>query len=203
MKNRRKGNETTDNGRCASFLGSDPRLTEIQWTNAAVRRTRTDAIDPTTGLATRASFLRSLDQMMSAQQTAVVVIDLDGFSQINSVCGQEAGDRVLLDVGLAISRRVRVTDLVGRLGADSYGVAVPGLTRAQVEEIANRLLSEIRLVRPPSDPMTVGVLRIRIHASAGATLSLPGECAGAVVDRATDALIHARTTNTGHADIAA
>src|SRR5919206_137853 len=63
--------------------------------------------DPLTGLANRRAFDRELSQLAaSGAHGALVVIDLDGFKQVNDRFGHQRGDAVLRDVARELRRRV-------------------------------------------------------------------------------------------------
>lgn len=186
-----------------SLLGADPRLQELMWADPSLARRRAQSIDATTGLASRDAFATALARQMATSPVALLVFDLDGFGQINAVCGQEVGDRVLGDVALALARNVRSTDLVGRIGADSFGVAMPSEAGPHLRAIAARLLDAIAQVAPPSDPTFAGVLRLRLHACVGVAVSRHGERVESVIARAGEALRAAQRHPSQPIDIAA
>jgi diguanylate cyclase (GGDEF)-like protein len=76
---------------------------------------------------------------------ALLVIDVDGFHDVNEIYGYAAGDRLLESVGQRLALQLRVEDLVTRIGADEFAVyasevADPG----QAALIARRLLAGLR-----------------------------------------------------------
>ncbi|MCO8271097.1 GGDEF domain-containing protein [Actinoplanes sp. TRM 88003] len=83
--------------------------------------------DGLTGLANRS---RLHDELAHALQrasrtgdtVAVLLIDLNGFKQINDTLGHRAGDGLLVAVAEAMRHSVRQDDLVGRLGGDEFAV---------------------------------------------------------------------------------
>ena len=62
---------------------------------------------------------------------AVLLLDLDAFSDVNDRLGLDAGDRLLRAVAEALRARVRATDLLVRMTADEFGLLVP---RGSLEE---------------------------------------------------------------------
>jgi diguanylate cyclase (GGDEF)-like protein/PAS domain S-box-containing protein len=56
---------------------------------------------------------------------ALLVIDLDGFKQVNDVRGHQAGNALIVEVGELLRGRVRLTDVVGRIGGDEFAVIAP------------------------------------------------------------------------------
>ncbi|MGE5512955.1 MAG: putative bifunctional diguanylate cyclase/phosphodiesterase [Bacteroidota bacterium] len=83
--------------------------------------------DPLTGLPNRATFIERLQQTFAAARRgarpfAVMHVDLDRFKEVNDTYGHPVGDRLLIAVAERLSRAVRETDVVGRLGGDEFGV---------------------------------------------------------------------------------
>jgi diguanylate cyclase (GGDEF)-like protein/PAS domain S-box-containing protein len=78
---------------------------------------------------------------------AVLFIDLDRFKNINDTLGHEAGDKLLLEMGLRLTQMVRTSDVVARLGGDEFVVLIPEVGEAkQVETVARKILSA--LIKP-------------------------------------------------------
>ncbi|MEU1080581.1 diguanylate cyclase CdgB [Streptomyces sp. NPDC005908] len=74
---------------------------------------------------------------------AVLFCDLDGFKSINDRFGHNAGDAVLIEVARRLSNGVRDGDTVARLGGDEFVILADGLGRADAQDLAVRLRSEI------------------------------------------------------------
>lgn len=86
--------------------------------------------DPLTGLANRRMFLSMAEYEIARHQRTearfiVVMIDLDGFKQVNDRFGHDAGDELLCSVGEALRRGLRTQDTVARLGGDEFSVIAP------------------------------------------------------------------------------
>jgi diguanylate cyclase (GGDEF)-like protein len=83
--------------------------------------------DALTGLVTRDGLLRRLRDDLGADPGAsvgLVVLDLDGFKQVNDRYGHDAGDEVLRGSSARLTRLVRADDVVARLGGDEFAVLV-------------------------------------------------------------------------------
>jgi len=105
---------------------SERRAMEKQLRNLADR-------DPLTGLWNRRIFDESLAAQilrcrLAGETAALLMIDLDGFKQINDTHGHAAGDELLKGVADAIHKRVRATDLAARLGGDEFAVLLAHTT---------------------------------------------------------------------------
>lgn len=107
-------------------------------------------IDSLTGADSRLAFLSSVHREVGrlravSGQVAMLWIDLDGFKGINDQLGHEAGDEVLRSIVERLGQQVRLTDHVGRLGGDEFGVLLCDYpSREQVRRVAERLLAAVR-----------------------------------------------------------
>ncbi|MEZ5257988.1 MAG: bifunctional diguanylate cyclase/phosphodiesterase [Ilumatobacteraceae bacterium] len=84
--------------------------------------------DSLTGLLNRSAFVEHVGERLAAGvNVAVLLIDLDGFKEVNDTLGHEAGDQVLT-MRQRFATLVREGDLVSRLGGDEFAVlcALPG-----------------------------------------------------------------------------
>jgi diguanylate cyclase (GGDEF)-like protein/PAS domain S-box-containing protein len=130
--------------------------------------------DPLTGLHNRRSFVHALRERLAALDRPVrragggwtlLLIDLDGFKEVNDTCGHAVGDAVLTAVASAIRDRTRLDDTVGRLGGDEFAV----LFRSDVadtvaigEQIIERIARGAATVAgAPPVTASVGIVRLR------------------------------------------
>ena len=86
--------------------------------------------DPVTGIANRRSLLLRADYEIARHRRAqtsfaLVMLDLDGFKQLNDRFGHAAGDDLLRDVGAALTRAMRGQDTVARFGGDEFCILAP------------------------------------------------------------------------------
>ena len=104
--------------------------------------------DPLTGLNNRTSMEKFLPREIDLakrhrQSMALLVMDLDGFKQINDGHGHDVGDQVLREVAQVISHVVRNTDLVYRYGGDEF---VGGLAQTDLQgaiDVSERIRKRI------------------------------------------------------------
>jgi diguanylate cyclase (GGDEF)-like protein len=106
-------------------------------------------IDDLTGVANRRQLLRRLvEECAIAQRTneafAILVIDLDGFKEINDNHGHAAGDACLQHFTLMAQMRLRPGDLLARTGGDEFCIVLPVTTLREGAMIARRVLEACR-----------------------------------------------------------
>ena len=92
--------------------------------------------DPLTGLGNRRLFQQQIDHaFLVAKRTGhaigLLLIDLDGFKQINDTAGHDAGDAVLMETAERLADSCRRADTIARLGGDEFVVLME--TGATVE----------------------------------------------------------------------
>jgi diguanylate cyclase (GGDEF)-like protein len=118
----------------------------VGWSNRAHRRQveRMAAHDPLTGLPNRTAFQSRAEAALAAARTGgqpptVLMLDLDGFKEVNDNLGHHAGDLLLVEVGRRLSRAVRDKDTVARLGGDEFAVLIRDSDLAIGETAAARI----------------------------------------------------------------
>lgn len=81
--------------------------------------------DQLTGLPNRrALYSEASSRLTAADQTgtALLLMDLDRFKEVNDSLGHDVGDRLLIQVGLRLTRQLGPGDLLARLGGDEFAV---------------------------------------------------------------------------------
>ncbi len=78
-----------------------------------------------------------------SREFALVLLDLDGFKAVNERFGHLEGDRLLAEIGVALSDEVRAEDSVFRQGGDEFAVIVPEANAEEAEEVAARLRARV------------------------------------------------------------
>ncbi|QJR13250.1 GGDEF domain-containing protein [Usitatibacter palustris] len=98
------------------------------------------------------------------QGFAVALFDLDGFKSVNDSYGHAAGDTLLGEVGRRARMAVRASDTVGRIGGDEFLAILPGATRENAIQVAEKLRSELE------KPYLIAGHSVEISASVGVSL---------------------------------
>jgi diguanylate cyclase (GGDEF)-like protein/PAS domain S-box-containing protein len=122
--------------------------------------------DGLTDLPNRALLRDRLDQALarsarSHDQLAVLLVDLDGFKQVNDSLGHDAGDHLLLEVAKRFAETIRPSDTLARLGGDEFALIVEGAAEARAASVADRLLERL------SEPLYVADHELAVGASIG------------------------------------
>ena len=162
---------------------------ERELRDASVRRERRRAEqriaylayhDALTDLPNRSLLHDRLEQAARAanrdsKPLALLVMDLDGFKEINDTLGHHAGDRVLQQVASRVRGTLREADTVARLGGDEFAILLPSTDIDGAILAAQKVLQEIErplLIdhRPLAVRASVGVACFPEHGASAETL---------------------------------
>jgi diguanylate cyclase (GGDEF)-like protein len=135
---------------------------EVRGYNEVKLEARTDEL---TGLANRRALLATAARIVAAATTgrpaAMLLLDLDGFKEVNDSLGHPAGDDLLRQVGPRLRDALRPDDVLARLGGDEFAVLVPDAGVDEAEALAHRLRALLL------QPFTVEGIRLHVGVSIG------------------------------------
>ena len=97
-------------------------------------------------------------------RVALLIIDLDGFKEVNDTFGHHSGDLLLQQIGPRLRSVLREADTVARFGGDEFAVLLPGAHAGDAATSARRLLRAIER------PFTVDGKSVSISGSFGIAL---------------------------------
>jgi len=121
--------------------------------------------DELTRLPNRRAFLelveRSVATLREGRTFSVLLIDLDGFKEVNDTLGHHAGDSLLAGLAGVLQRHLRPTDQVARLGGDEFAVFLGDTYLTEAEEWARSLREAL------AEPVQVANMAIAVGASIG------------------------------------
>jgi diguanylate cyclase len=122
--------------------------------------------DPLTDLPNRNLLFERLENEIVSHRgdrksLALMLMDLDGFKEINDTMGHQAGDLLLQEIGRRLQAASSKNDTVARLGGDEFGVLLPGVNEDSVSFAAAKLLKALE------PPFVVGDLTVDVRASMG------------------------------------
>ncbi|MEV6349031.1 diguanylate cyclase [Actinoplanes sp. NPDC051851] len=141
--------------------------------------------DSLTGLANRALLHRRFAEVTDADgRVSVLLIDLDGFKQINDEHGHHAGDLVLTAVAERLTGLLGVGETAARLGGDEFAVLLPGTTEEEAANLAGRIAVVL------AEPMLIAGAWLTVGASVGVAGGGAGD--GERVLREADAAMYRR-----------
>jgi diguanylate cyclase (GGDEF)-like protein len=110
--------------------------------------------DELTGLPNRRLFEDRLNGALerarrSGTQTALLLVDLDHFKQVNDTVGHHIGDLLLRRVGQIFNSRVRRSDTVARTGGDEFSIILESPTSREIASLVGTSL--MQLLEEPFD----------------------------------------------------
>jgi diguanylate cyclase len=126
--------------------------------------------DTLTGMPNRAQFTAAAERAIASatddKPTAIAVIDLDRFKEINDTLGHANGDRLLVALAERLSGCVRDEDTLARLGGDEFGVVLSAIHGpSEAVEVLNRIRASL------TEPLVIGGLPLTVEASVGFALA--------------------------------
>ena len=150
--------------------------------------------DALTGVWNRGAIMEMLEREVnrSAREgvsLGVLIADLDHFKSVNDTYGHLAGDRVLCEATRRMQADVRTYDAIGRYGGEEFLILLPGCSRSEAAENAERLRDA--LLRRPVETDS-GPLKITLSIGGVATGDWPDYNAGQILHLADSALYRAK-----------
>ena len=157
-----------EGGRPLRIFGSKQDITSDRQAMESLRRQA--ETDPLTGLANRSVFQARYHEVVADSlnhgfASALVLIDLDRFKELNDGFGHPAGDACLCEVARRLQRAFHNAGLVARLGGDEFAIILRAPTNPA--RIANVLQQTVVML---SRPLFWNGLRLEVSASIGAAL---------------------------------
>jgi diguanylate cyclase (GGDEF)-like protein len=146
-------------------------LREVRRSAANYQDARTDYL---TGLPNRRAFLECVQSTFALGQGAgtqagVILVDLDGFKEVNDALGHAAGDELLCVVAKRFQHRLEDRGVLARIGGDEYAC----VCTVESEEDLVAMAHELSLVL--ADPCVLDGISVRVGASIGVAASRPDE----------------------------
>jgi diguanylate cyclase (GGDEF)-like protein len=140
-------------------------------TKVLLQREHEAVHDPLTQLPNRTLFNDRVNQAIlsttrSGDQAAVMILDLDGFKEVNDTLGHQAGDEVLQLLAHRLTGVLRSVDTVARLGGDEFGVVIwPIENESDATRVAAKLSNAVH------EPLRFGEVVMTLEVSIGLALA--------------------------------
>ena len=144
--------------------------------------------DDLTGLANRRAFYaNAAAQLTLAPSSALLLLDLDKFKEVNDSLGHHVGDRLLIGLGARLAFQLRDNDLLARLGGDEFALLLSDVDQGQAEAAAARIHAEL------AAPFALGDITVATDVSIGIALAPEhGTAVSALLRRADIAMYKAK-----------
>ena len=165
-------------------------LREARGAATALALSRTDDL---TKLPNRRALHTDLDAAFQAgRPLSLMLLDLDGFKDVNDALGHSAGDQVLQLMAHRLRAALAPTILLVRLGGDEFAAVVYSIDELEVLEVARDVLNQL------GEPVRIDGIEILPSASIGIALRPPGEVqASELLRRADVAMYQAKRQRLG------
>ncbi|WP_369252236.1 putative bifunctional diguanylate cyclase/phosphodiesterase [Geodermatophilus amargosae] len=152
--------------------------------------------DELTGLANRRALFDRADAILgtrtTSQPSALLLMDLDGFKEVNDSLGHHAGDLLLRQVGPRIAGLVGAEDVLARLGGDEFAVLLADAALEEATATAHRVREALL------QPFLVDGVRLHVGVSVGvATAPVPASTMTELLRCADVAMYTAKTARDG------
>jgi diguanylate cyclase (GGDEF)-like protein/PAS domain S-box-containing protein len=158
--------------------------------------------DSLTGLPNRDVLLKRLDEALHPLSGAagrgsvsVILVDLDGFKNVNDNLGHAAGDELLRAAAKRLQGCVREGDTAARLGGDEFAVVASASSPSQAVAAARRIVSVVH------QPFHVAGQDVRVGASVGVAHRVGTSSAEELLRDADIAMYVAKNTGKGHVEV--
>jgi diguanylate cyclase (GGDEF)-like protein len=160
-------------------------LREVRHSAENYQDARTDYL---TGLPNRRAFLERAQSAFPLGQGSgggVLLIDLDGFKEVNDALGHVVGDLLLCAVAKRFAGRLGSRGTLARVGGDEYACALPAVAEPELVAVGHELSQAL------SDPFVLDGVSVRIGASIGVAMRRSLELTAGELLRSADVAMYA------------
>ena len=154
-----------ESGNVMGLVGITREINEIRQTEVALQHLATH--DTLTDLPNRYLMMDRLNQLLgrarrSGAVAALLFLDIDRFKDVNDSYGHEVGDLLLRAVAQRLTKSVRQSDTVSRIGGDEFVVVLETIRQVHdADAVALKVLDAV------ARPLTLGSHRVKVTVSIG------------------------------------
>lgn len=131
-------------------------------------------LDSMTKIFNRNYFFNKVDFLISSKGTipfGILIIDIDHFKSVNDTWGHPAGDKVILTVVDILTKCIRSTDTLARIGGEEFGIIILNITPEEIQVLAERIRKNvehltgntIRYDIPQKVTISIGAFLVKDH----------------------------------------
>jgi diguanylate cyclase (GGDEF)-like protein len=140
-------------------------------------------LDPLTGLENRRRIEAAIESRIGLRRPfSILILDLNGFKNINDSHGHLAGDDLLRQFASELKLAFRAADVVGRWGGDEFVVVMDEGPQQAEERVSRRVFGEYKI------GSAAGTLKIPVDAAMGLAVWQPGDTLRSLIERADSAM---------------
>lgn len=182
---RTRGEPEIQDGKTVALIGVFYDVTERYELERRLRRAA--QTDPLTGLGNRAAMRAFVDNRKADESLSVMLLDLDGFKQVNDLLGHLTGDDVIRQMAGQLRAMIPAPHFVGRFGGDEFIVILMGNALTQplgklAERVADGMVHQIER----------DTTKLQVSASIGVHTLAQGESLEEALAKADSALYKAK-----------
>ncbi len=180
-----------EHGAVRAVVGIAEDVTERRAIEAEMRRQA--RVDSLTGVHNRGHFLELLTEEVAAAEatTALALVDLDDFKDVNDTFGHHVGDELLAAFATRLVSSTGSRGVVGRLGGDEFVVALRDVGQARLAAAIGALVDAV------GESLDASVGTFALRATVGAAHAADGVDVGELLRRAGLALLEAKRSSPG------
>lgn len=127
--------------------------------NQLIALSRTDGL---TGAYNRGYFIDKSEEVINMARryqrpASMMIADLDHFKEINDKHGHHSGDVALKTFADVCRRKIRESDILGRLGGEEFGLTLPETTIQDAQVLAERIRKAVAAIEIPAGDRMIGM----------------------------------------------
>ena len=172
---------------------------QVSTLNLELKKAKADSVtDGLTGIYNRKAFDRFINDRVrqntaAGNASAILMVDIDNFKEVNDAYGHPIGDRVLLAVAQKCQSLIRYEDFIARYGGEEFVIVLPYASLRNAIKKAKLICKAISDTRYSLEDVKAGQI-LSITVSIGVSIFQTGDTDKTLIGRADQALYIAKRT---------